>query len=208
MPSRPSTASPNGVAESPRTRRPRGEPRRLLLDAARSVFNRKGYSNASTREIADAANVSETLMFRYFGSKAGLFREAMVQPFVELVDREISRRLANPQRFDQPREEARAFVADMFDVFHSHRALAASLFASDVLGESELAESGVLDEVRAQIERLVQFGTDEATTTGRGSTRRTPSDRDPCADGDGRRDVDTRRLVLRRTHPATRCDHR
>ena len=70
--------------EGPRRRRARGEPRRLLLEAATDLFNERGYS-ASTRDIADRANVSETLMFRYFGSKAGLFHEAMVRPFSETV---------------------------------------------------------------------------------------------------------------------------
>jgi len=159
------TAAPAAV-DAPRKRRARGEPRRLLIASAQSVFNRKGYTSASTREIADHADVSETLMFRYFGSKAGLFREAMVVPFVELVDREIERRLANPRRFDEPREESRAFIADMYDVFQQHRALSASLFAADVLTDSELAESGVFDEVKTQIERLVSFGIEEARLQG------------------------------------------
>src|SRR5258708_5357527 len=98
-------------------RRPRGEPRRLLVAAAQEIFNRKGYASTSTREIADTAHVSETLMFRYFGSKAGLFREAMVLPFVELVDREVAGRRTNPNRNEVPGEEARRFIADMYDVF-------------------------------------------------------------------------------------------
>jgi AcrR family transcriptional regulator len=146
MPSNKATPTRSAPTESVRQRRPRGEPRRLLVVAAQDVFNRKGYASASTREIADTAQVSETLMFRYFGSKAGLFREAMVQPFVELVDREIEIRLANPNRFDEPLEESRKFIADMYDVFRKHRALAALLFAADASTESELAESGVLDE--------------------------------------------------------------
>ena len=146
-------------------RRPAGEPRRLLLSAATDVFNRRGYTGASTREIAENAKVGENQIFRYFGSKAGLFNEAMVMPFVELVDRHIERRLADPGRFDHPREAAKTFIADMYDTFHEHRALATTLFTAD-LAESDLAEAGVLDEVRAQIERLVVFGTEEARLQG------------------------------------------
>ena len=103
-------------------RRPAGEPRhRLLLSAAADVFNRKDYSGATTREIAEHANVGENQIFRFFGSKAGLFNEAMVVPFVELVDRHIERRLADPERFDHPRQAARTFIADMYDTFHTHR---------------------------------------------------------------------------------------
>lgn len=164
----PRNASSTNASAPPkvRQRRPRGEPRRLLIAAAQDLFNRKGYTSTSTREIADAAQVSETLMFRYFGSKAGLFREAMVTPFVELVDREIESRLANPNRYDEPREEARKLIAELYDVFRTHRALAALLFAGDALSESDLAESGVLDEVRTQVERLVAFGAEEAKAQG------------------------------------------
>ncbi len=67
-------------------RRPRGEPRRLLLDAARTLFARQDYRSTTTREIAQAAGVTEHLLFRNFGSKAALFREALVLPFTSFVD--------------------------------------------------------------------------------------------------------------------------
>src|SRR5207302_6556274 len=74
-----STATADGDGYVKATRRRRGEPRRLLLESARELFSRQGYASTSTREIADHAGVSETLMFRYFRSKAGLFREALVE---------------------------------------------------------------------------------------------------------------------------------
>ena len=42
-------------------RRPRGEPRRLLLDAARTLFAGQDYRSTTTREIAQAAGVSEAI---------------------------------------------------------------------------------------------------------------------------------------------------
>ena len=68
------------------TRRPRGEPRRLLLEAARELFGQHDYRGTTTREIADRAGVLEHLLFRNFGSKAALFREALVIPFVDVVE--------------------------------------------------------------------------------------------------------------------------
>jgi AcrR family transcriptional regulator len=147
-----------------RMRRRRGEPRRLLVEAASEVFNEKGYGGASTREIADRAAVSETLMFRYFGSKAGLFREAMVVPFVEFVERFIDSR-AEAGAGDME-AVSRQFIGALYDLFGSHRALAAMLFAADVHVESELAACGVLDEVRAQIEALVDVGETEMRARG------------------------------------------
>jgi AcrR family transcriptional regulator len=144
----------------PRPRRRRGEPRRLLVLAAREVFNAKGFAGASTREISDRAGVSETLMFRHFKTKAGLFREAMVAPFVEFVDRFVqSREGVTPT--DDPEELSKRFVGELYDLCRAHRALAAMLLAGDVHTQSELAASGVLDEVRDQLERLVGLGESE-----------------------------------------------
>src|SRR6516225_7103387 len=70
----------------PATRRPRGAPRGLLLDAARTLFARQDYRGTTTREIAQVAGVTEHLLFRHFGSKAALFREALVVPFTSFVD--------------------------------------------------------------------------------------------------------------------------
>jgi AcrR family transcriptional regulator len=128
-----------------------------LVSAAREVFNAKGYAGASTREIADRAGVSETLMFRNFKTKAGLFREAMVVPFIEFVDGFVqSRDGVTPS--DDRDELSKQFVGRLYDLCRAHRALAAMLFAGDVHTEGELAASGVLDEVRDQLERLVGLG--------------------------------------------------
>jgi AcrR family transcriptional regulator len=111
--------------------------------------------------------VSETLIFRYFGSKAGLFREAVVAPFVDVIDREIERQRSRPERVELAWEDTRAFVARLYNVFHEHRALAAMVFAADALVESELAESGAIEDVRDAIDRFVELASDEARSHGR-----------------------------------------
>lgn len=63
-----------------------GQGRRLLLASARELFADRGYSGTSTRDIAERAGVSEPMLFRHFGSKANLFQEAAVAPFVEFMD--------------------------------------------------------------------------------------------------------------------------
>lgn len=151
--------------DGPRSRRTRGEPRRLLVIAAQEVFNEKGYAGASTREIARRAGVSENLMFRYFKSKAGLFREAMVLPFVEFVDSFVTAREA-VKDVEDAETLSLWFVGRLYDLFREHRALGAMLFAADVHTESELAASGVLGEVREQLERLVLVGEREMRVRG------------------------------------------
>ena len=54
-------------------RRDRDATRSRLLAAARAAFAADGYAGASVRSIARDAGVDAALIFRYFGSKDGLF---------------------------------------------------------------------------------------------------------------------------------------
>ncbi|MBK6014023.1 TetR/AcrR family transcriptional regulator [Streptomyces sp. MBT53] len=63
------------------TERHRGRPRafdrdRAVLDAAR-LFWRRGYSGTSTRTLTAALGLSTSSLYAAFGSKAGLFEEAV-----------------------------------------------------------------------------------------------------------------------------------
>lgn len=131
------------------TRRPRGEPRRLLLEAARDLFSRQDYRSTTTLEIAEAAGVAEYLLFRQFGSKAALFSEALVLPFTDFVD-EFGRtwRAVVPEETDEE-ELARHFIGQLYDVFAEHRGLVVTLLASDGLSEEELVDAGIADVRRA-----------------------------------------------------------
>lgn len=138
------------------SRRPRGAPRGLLLDAARARFARQDYRSTTTREIAQAAGVTEHLLFRHFGSKAALFREALVLPFTTFVD-EFGRTWQSvvPEETDE-KELARHFVGQLYDVFVEHRGLLLTLMASEALSEEEKADAGIA-EVRQAIRALGQI---------------------------------------------------
>jgi len=51
--------------------------RNEILTAAAGVFAQHGFRGSTTRRIADAAGVNEITLFRQFGSKEALIREAM-----------------------------------------------------------------------------------------------------------------------------------
>jgi AcrR family transcriptional regulator len=51
-----------------------------IVQAATDEFKRSGYSGATTAVIARKADVSESQVFRYFGSKSNLFRETIFKP--------------------------------------------------------------------------------------------------------------------------------
>jgi AcrR family transcriptional regulator len=51
--------------------------RNEIINAACQVFSKLGFRGCTTRRIADAAGVNEVTIFRQFGSKEALIREAM-----------------------------------------------------------------------------------------------------------------------------------
>lgn len=74
-----------------------------LLAAARKLFVDRGFDRATVRDIAALAGANQALLFRYFGSKEALFREAMTTtseqliaqtPAEQLVGRVLARMLA------------------------------------------------------------------------------------------------------------------
>jgi AcrR family transcriptional regulator len=143
---RPSTNKQPGAAIPTRsTRRHRGEPRRLLLDSAREFFARQDYRSTTTREIAESAGVTEALLFRQFGSKAALFRETMVVPFISFVD-DFGRtwQAVVPEETDED-ELAGHFVGQLYDVFVEHQGLVLTLLASEALSDEEMTETGIGD---------------------------------------------------------------
>jgi TetR/AcrR family transcriptional regulator, transcriptional repressor of aconitase len=53
-----------------------GEQRRVaIVKAALPLFARKGFANTTTRELAEAAGVSEALIYKHFPSKESLYSE-------------------------------------------------------------------------------------------------------------------------------------
>lgn len=131
------------------TRRPRGAPRRLLLDAARTLFARQDYRGTTTREIADTAGVLEHLLFRQFGSKAALFKEAVVVPFLAIVD-DLNVRWDSLEPGPESSEVvAREFLGALYDLFVDSRGLVMTLWTADALTEEELQETGIVEIDRA-----------------------------------------------------------
>src|ERR1700730_9798874 len=53
--------------------------RQAIVDAAVPLFARKGFAGTTTRELAEAAGISEALLFRHFPSKQLLYREILQQ---------------------------------------------------------------------------------------------------------------------------------
>jgi TetR/AcrR family transcriptional regulator len=63
-----------------------GEATRLrILDAAEAVFAERGYTGASTREIAVAAGIGKRMLFYYFPTKDALYRAVLERVIVGMA---------------------------------------------------------------------------------------------------------------------------
>lgn len=99
-------------------RRPSADVRAELLSAASHLFARRGYAGTSPKQIADLAGTFETSLYTHFGSKAGIFAAAIIEPFTHVID--SFRRTLTEQR-DAPDEVLiRAFVESLYDSVETH----------------------------------------------------------------------------------------
>jgi AcrR family transcriptional regulator len=152
--------------EANSSRRGRGEARRLLLSAARDLFNARGYSGAKTREIAEVAGVNEALIYRHFASKATLFRECMVDPFVDFVAAFRAESEAGKYRTDDVETATRGFISGLYDLISDHRGLAGLMLTLDARSKAELEAAGVLQLVQEQFRILMDVEATEMQARG------------------------------------------
>lgn len=65
---------PNDNTANPIAARMAGDERRMqILRSAVSLFSRRGFRGTTTKEIAQAANISEAMVFRHFATKQELY---------------------------------------------------------------------------------------------------------------------------------------
>ncbi len=84
--------------------------REAILEAARTLFARKGVTETSVTEIAAGARVSRVTLFKYFGSKEALAREAMLS-WIDLLTSEYEGILSGEMPF---REKLVALLSARF----------------------------------------------------------------------------------------------
>src|SRR5262245_23144022 len=97
-----------------------------MLDAALNTFAEKGYGQATTREIAARAGVTETLLFRHFTTKQALFETAVLEPPYALLE-EFTGPWGQDPLHDEPAALLERFVSGVYDRCHEQRKLLLAL---------------------------------------------------------------------------------
>lgn len=90
--------------------------RSKLLEVAARVYAECGYRGTTTRRIAQEAEVNEVTLFRHFGSKDALLREA-----IERADQDGRPRLYGDAR--DPVAELHRWALQTFERLYAHRNL-------------------------------------------------------------------------------------
>ena len=116
--------------------------RSRLLASARELFSSQGYSAASTRAIAARAGCNLALISHYFGSKEGLLRAAIAEPF-EKVEAELRRLVSAPEPATSRLDTFIRFMVDHFAVHQAEMRICQA--------ELNLATSPVAEEVRPRV---------------------------------------------------------
>jgi AcrR family transcriptional regulator len=105
------------------------EARIKILVAARELFSEQGFGNTATREIADRAGVPETSLFRLFGSKAALFREALFEPLGHFV-MEFCAKWSNTPPSHTAEEVLYGYIDSLYTLLRTNSASAFALLAA------------------------------------------------------------------------------
>jgi AcrR family transcriptional regulator len=82
-----------------------------LLDAAARLYAEAGYRGATTRRIAGQAGVNEVTLFRHFGSKDALMKEAIARAGLSAVTELLPQNPRDP--FRELRDWAKAHIAEL-----------------------------------------------------------------------------------------------
>lgn len=147
--------STNASKSPARSRRTGEEVRSRLIAAGRDVFAERGYAGGSTKEIAKRAEVGEVLLFRHFGTKAGLFDIAVLGPFERFVDDYARQWRQHNMRGESLEQMSRLYIEVLYDFLDENRQLVVALLSARAHHPTTAVR---LDELFHRLETIVRDG--------------------------------------------------
>ena len=131
--------------------------RHQIMTAARSVFDEKGYDNATVSDIVTKAGVAQGTFYLYFDSKKGVVIELARKPMADMMVR-IQRVLSGDESFE---EILRQFVRTGFEVGHENPDLCRLMHMGSERTEAQKeleTESEVMQMARGMFQRAIDAG--------------------------------------------------
>ncbi len=148
-----------------RSRLPRAERERQMLETAHALFAERGYAAVTMDEVAAAVGVTKPLLYTYFGNKDRLYLACMRPAGEALLETVV----AAIEGTDTPPAALRAGIHAFFGFIDADRDAWRVLFDETLPAGGEVAR-GVL-EYRARLEDLVLAALLAQIPRGRGGRR-------------------------------------
>jgi AcrR family transcriptional regulator len=126
--------------------------RARILRAASSEFSRHGFGGARGERIARRARSSERMVYYYFGSKEGLFRQVLEAAYVALGEAE--QRLVLDDK--PPRQALAHFCRFVWQWYADHPDFIGVLNVENQHQARHLRKSGQLDQLVSPVVRMLE----------------------------------------------------
>lgn len=125
-------------------RRSTKEVRTLIVDAASELFAERGYTQTTMRDVASAAEIGLSVLYRHFSSKDRLFAATFVAPFLASFEQFRDERTYEPGDASGDQRLVGEFIRDLHRNLAAHRRAVVTLLAA-------LEDPGpeLIDQVRA-----------------------------------------------------------
>ena len=135
--------------------------RMRILSAARVQVEEKGIMGLRVQDVADAANVSVPLIYKYFGDRDGLLSHALVAMYDEFILRQIDAARAFFRSLEKPTAE---HVANMLAVTRQNdrsmrrwinlQIMAASVEIPSLRKELGIIQMAILEQLSSLIDEV------------------------------------------------------
>jgi AcrR family transcriptional regulator len=147
------------------TRRSTAEVRELILTAAAGEFAAQGFESTTMRTVADAAQISPSVLHRHFPSKDRLFAATTLTPFFASVE-EFATSWQTQRDLPRSEQEVMAeLIGDLYRHLSEHRLTLVRLISMHGTGDGELVDA--LRDGLAQVIRALQpIGEQESALRG------------------------------------------
>jgi AcrR family transcriptional regulator len=141
-----------------RSEQRRQERRTAILQAAISLFARKGFAETGISQIARAAGISHGTIFLYFPSKEVLFRAAVLEPLEVFAAQSLEMMDADGSPLQRVRRLVRAQVMGTAAERSYLQMVQLAVAQGDQFGDLAEEIAAVLDPVGLRLSRLVAEG--------------------------------------------------
>jgi AcrR family transcriptional regulator len=125
--------------------------RQQVLEAATTVFARKGYRHTSVADIIDAAGIARGTFYLYFQSKEEIFL-ALIDRWFEDLTRHLDESVDLPCSSPEARSQKRSGLRGAFEFFRERRELALIVLREAVAIDDRFEER--MQQLLARINQL------------------------------------------------------